>query len=207
MKYRSLACLAALALATACSDVPTSRTPAGPSLAVAPAGGITAIINRNGNVEISWTHDGAGITRWRIYRRPLGQTAWAAARSTADARARRLVDGNYDVNIDAWQWMVQGCNGTGCTESAPVTATGLRLTAPPAVWVTASSIDGVSLAWTLGGGPAQYTQLEVRPSVSGSAVLVRRRRPATPTRRWSRSAPTDTCCARGTTWGCLRTRP
>ncbi|HEU0014366.1 MAG TPA: hypothetical protein VFQ45_11815, partial [Longimicrobium sp.] len=154
MKHRFAAFLGILALA-ACADAPTTRTAAGagPSLAAAPATDVMAVVTPSGLVEVSWAHDGAEVTRWVLYRRPVGQVSWQTVKATYDVRVRRLSDSRYNVNVDGWQWMVCAFTGNTCTPSAVVTATGLRLTAPDYVQVVENSPEAVTLTWSRGDGP------------------------------------------------------
>ncbi len=100
-----------------------------------------------GTVEATWTHDGMNMSRWRLLRRPLGQSVWAVARSNPDTTLRSLRDYQYDVNVDQYEYMLQACQLSACASSPILQVSGTRLFTPTNLRTTSTAPGNVTLAW------------------------------------------------------------
>ncbi|HWK88576.1 MAG TPA: fibronectin type III domain-containing protein [Longimicrobium sp.] len=119
----------------------------------APPQNFDAAARSDGTVEATWTHDGANASLWRLLRRPQGTEAWTVARHNVGPGVRSLTNFTYDVNVDAWEWMVQACNGPLCANTPVDLITGLRLSAPTNLHAVSTEPFNVALEWTAGAGP------------------------------------------------------
>ncbi|HEX5870999.1 MAG TPA: hypothetical protein VFY65_11305, partial [Longimicrobium sp.] len=101
-------------------------------------------------VQVSWTHPGAEVDRFRVQRRPVGGTAWTLV-TVEYPHVRQTLDITVPVAPGAqYEHRVLACNTVGqCSASIPVQVTTTGMPAPANFTGMQRSSDGkVVLQWT-----------------------------------------------------------